>query len=176
MTSDPRYTVVLTSETHTNLIPQEYYRMQGGDVSDGAAWHRYMLDKCFVSYTDYHGCKLDQQEANLEKMRVAFGEEKWKESQDTVKALLKGKFGDERGEQVWEYNKASNKRFKELRKAVDDERGIIRDIKPSPLIDPVGEGETTPPKEEPPPKDAPTPGFKGWWSEPESRLKKKSAS
>ena len=163
------------------LMPQEYYRMQGGDVTDGATWHKFMLNKCFAPYTDYHECRIDQREAKLEKMRAAFGEEKWQESQEQVKTLLKAKLGDDKGEKVWEYRNSYNQRFKDLRRAVDEERGIIRDGKvvpdldASPIADPVVAEKPTP-KEEPPSEEKPQSGFKGWWSEPESRLKKKSAS
>lgn len=154
--------------------------MQGGDVTDGATWHKFMLKKCFAPYTDYHGCRIDQREAKLEKMRTAFGEEKWQESQEQVKTLLKAKLGDDKGEKVWEYRNSYNQRFKDLRKAVDEERGIVRDgkampdLNAPPIADPVA--ETSPPKEEPPSEEKGQSGFKGWWSEPESRLKKKSAS
>ena len=149
--------------------------MEGGDVTDGASWHTYMLDKCYAPYTDYHECKLDQREAKLEKMRAAFGEEKWQQSQEQAKALLKSKLGDEKGEQIWEYRKSYVQRFKDLRKAVDEERGIIRDPAGTPPIpDPVA--EATPPTEKTTPEETSMPGFKGFWSEPESRLKKKNES
>lgn len=150
--------------------------MQGNDVTDGAKWHSYMLNKCFASYTDYHECRIDQREAKLEKMKAAFGEEKWNESQEQVKTLLKATLGEDKGEKVWEYKNSYNQRFKDLRKAVDAERGVIRDgmkvpdLVRSPTAEPVPPAET--PKAEPQPEEKPQSGFKGWWSEPESRFKK----
>lgn len=167
-------------------ISKEYYRMQGGDANDGSKWHTFMLTKCFAPYTDYHECRIDQREAKMEKMKAAFGEEKWNESQEQVKLLLKAKLGDDKGEKVWEYRNSYNQRFKDLRKAVDEERGIIRDgMKVPDITDnktlssaPVEATPPPSPEQDPPPSDEKPPeaGIKGWWSEPESRFRKSGSS
>jgi len=133
-----------------------------------------MLDKCYAAYTDYHECRIDQREGNLEKMKEAFGEEKWKASQEQVKTLLKAKLGDEKGEKVWEYRNAYNQRFKHLRKAVDEERGIVRDGTTVPdLATRMSEPAVDTTKQDSPSEEkSQSFGIKGWWSEPESRFKK----
>ena len=163
-------------------ILKDIYKMQGGDTSNGTQWHNYMLRKCYVPYTDYHECRIDQREATFDKLRAQVGEEKHQESVEKAKQLLAQKVGDEAAEKIFVSfsNKSSVQRFKELRQAIDEERGVIRDGMQVPDIEkesgaglesgsPVGAAKgKTHIVEEPKSKSR----FRGWWSEPESRFKK----
>jgi hypothetical protein len=143
-----------------------------------------MLDKCYVPYTDYHECRIDEREKNLEKLRAQVGEEKHLESVQKAKEVLAQKVGNEAAEKIFSSftNKSSVHRFKELRKSIDDERGVIRDGKEIPDFEkepclavdtPSGKlKEKTPMVEESQSKAR----FRGWWSEPESRFRKGDGS
>lgn len=149
--------------------------MYGKDTNDGMEWHKFMLKKCYKPYTDFHGCKIDEREAKLQKMRDEFGEEKFERSEAQVKAMLARKLGPKYAEKVWDYKNDYNMRFKELRKAVDEELGVVRDGQEVPDFE--NQMAKTPEKLAEKPQDTPKPEenkskFKGWWSEPESRFKK----
>ena len=142
-----------------------------------------MLNKCYVPYTDYHECRIDERDATLEKLRAQVGEEKHQEGVQKVKETLAKQVGDDAAEKIFLSfsNKASAQRFKELRQAIDEERGVIRQGMQIPNIDKearlgtvdasVAEQaakERFPAVEE----NKSKPRFRGWWSEPESRFKK----
>lgn len=154
--------------------------MYGKDVNNDMEWHKFMLKKCYKPYTAFHECKIDEREKKLQQMREEFGEEKFKKSEAQVKAMLAKKLGKDQAEKVWEYNKDYNSRFKELRKAVDEEMGVVRNGQEVPDFE--SQLEKAPAKsKETKQKDqqahvaesSSESSFKGWWSEPESRLKKK---
>jgi hydroxylamine reductase (hybrid-cluster protein) len=138
-----------------------------------------MLKKCYKPYTDFHGCKIDDREAKLQKMKEEFGEDKFNRSEAQVKAMLAKKLGKEQADKIWDYQKDYNSRFKELRKALDDEMGVIRDGQKIPDIDyhavtktPATATGGEQPKTATSHQESES-GFKGWWSQPESRFKKK---
>lgn len=160
--------------------------MQGGDPSNGMQWHNYMLNKCYVPYTDYHGCRIDEREAHLKKLRTEVGEEKHHESVKKAKEALANQVGNEAAEKIFASisNKSSAQRFKELRQKIDEERGVIREGMEIPDIDKearLGAVDANPgtQKQEPPPpieENKSKSRFRGWWSEPESRFKKNDES
>jgi len=150
--------------------------MQGGNVNDGLQWHNYMIQKCYAPYTDFYQCKLDQREAGIAKLRATMGEEQWNKQEMESKAYLEEKFGKEKADKIWDYKKDYNSRFRELRKAADEEMGVIRNGMSVPEIAEKGVSAAAAPVKEVPPVSPEattwkTP-FKGWWSEPESRFKK----
>jgi hypothetical protein len=160
---------------------KEFYKVQGGDARDGNMWHKFMFDKCYTPYTDYKGCILGQRQAHMEELRAKYGEEKWKNSEEMVKTKLAEMVGKENAQDMWEYTLAQNARFKALRKAVDEERGVVRAGMPIPDFEiapqlPVAKDMTNTNKEPTKQVTDTKPGWnvKGWWSEPESRFKKPS--
>jgi sortase (surface protein transpeptidase) len=162
---------------------KEFYNVQGGDAKDGHLWHTFMFDKCYTPYTDYKGCILDQRQAHMEALRAKYGEEKWKNSEEMVKTKLTEMVGEKNAQEMWDYTMGQNARFKAFRKAVDEERGVVRagmtipDFEIAPQL-PVAKDETSTNKKPTEQVANATPGWnvKGWWSEPESRFKKPGES
>jgi hypothetical protein len=162
--------------------------VQGGNEKDGNQWHQFMFDKCYAPYTDYKGCILDERQARMGTLRAKYGEEKWKNSEEMVKLKLAEMVGKENAQDMWEYTLVQNARFKALRKAVDEERGVVRTGMPVPDFEtnpelPVARESMTKSKQDSskakePTTDAKPSGWslKGWWSEPESRFKKPGES
>ena len=156
--------------------------MQGGDAANGTQWHNYMLNKCYVPYTDYHECRIDQRDSTLEKWRAQAGEEKHLKGVEKAKHLLADKVGNEAAEKIFHSfsTNASSQRFKELRKTIDEEKGIIRGGMEVPNFDKEARlGSVATPEaaaKAPVPiveeESQSKPRFRGWWSEPESRFKK----
>ncbi|CAB9500161.1 expressed unknown protein [Seminavis robusta] len=170
---------------------KQYYRLEGRDLKDGMQWQQYMLRKCYVPYTDYKGCVLDERHAEMERLKAQYGPEKWENSQDLVKATLAEKYGTDVAHQLVNYSQDYRERFYAMRKIVDEEMGVIRNGMAAPDI-PTSKPDLPIMQETKPaaptialPKPTTTAdnqqksssssfGFKGWWSQPESRFKKPS--
>ena len=117
----------------------------------------------------------------MEMLRAQVGEEKHQESVEKAKQLLAKKVGNEAAEKIFLSfsSKSSVQRFKELRKAIDEERGVIRDGTEVPVFDKEPRLETADTRDSSTKVQAPVveenkskPRFRGWWSEPESRFRK----
>ena len=100
-----------------------------------------------------------------------------------VKTKLAEVVGHDNAKDIWEYTLEQNARFKAMRKAVDEERGVIRagmeipDFETQPVLtSPQANTNNNNNKMAEPIRveddDKAGWSIKGWWSEPESRFKK----